>query len=66
MWTVVYMAYDENIVKSICAMLRQNKILVNIRETKQDTEDTNSCYEILVPDAEVSQSQELIFEREIN
>lgn len=64
MWTVVYMSAKHDCVQQIIALLKQNDILIKIREIcEADGED--SFFEILVPDAEVSKAQEIIFETEI-
>ena len=66
MWTVVYMAADKELINSVCAMLKQNEIILKLRAVKKADENNGTCYEILVPDAEVEKAQELIFEAEIN
>ncbi len=64
MWTVVYMSAKRDCVQQVIALLKQNDILIKIHEICE-TDSEDSFFEILVPDAEVSKSQEIIFESEI-
>ena len=66
MWTVVYMASDEDMINSVCFMLKDNEIIFRCRQIEKTKTPEDMCYEILVPDAEVFKAQELIFEAEIN
>ena len=66
MWTLVYMAADKGMIDDICSVLEESKIIFRLREVDKEETCDDTCYEILVPDAEVFKAQELIFELEIN
>ena len=66
MWTLVYMAADENMIDDICTILEKNEIIYRLRKADNVDDSDSVCYEILVPDAEVFKAQELILELEIN
>ncbi len=66
MWTLVYMAADKLMINDICSVFEKNEIIFRLREADNAEVCEDTCYEILVPDAEVFKAQELIFELEIN
>ena len=65
MWTIVYMAANFELVNKVNSMLKENKILTKVRKLEKINEEEHSYYEILVPDAELTEAQGIIIEFEI-
>lgn len=53
MWTVVYIAQNENAAQSLQNALEQQGLLVRLRPVSREED---GCYEVLVPEAEVSEA----------
>ncbi|MBO5060837.1 MAG: hypothetical protein J6C82_07985 [Clostridia bacterium] len=58
MWTVIYMAKDENDVSLLKKALKDNNIISMVRKDDE-------YFEILVPSQEVSQAHSIIIDTEI-
>lgn len=65
MWTVVYVAQKSQEVSKIKLILDENKIISRVRRGNDLTDEEGTCYEIMVPSAELSQAQDLILEFEM-
>ena len=63
MWTVIYMAQNKDIVKQIREIIENKKIITKLRSLRKSEEDY--CYEILVPESEVSVAHGCILEAEL-
>lgn len=61
MWIVVYVSASRNSAQKVAKALADNEIISRLRHT--DKEDT--CFEVLVPQAELASAQELIFDNEL-
>ncbi len=59
MWTVVYIAQNQEAAQSLRSALETGGILVRLRPVSQ-AED--GCYEVLVPEAEVSEAHGIIID----
>lgn len=62
MWMVVYVSHAKDIVDKLVGALRENKIISRVRRVKNDE---GGCFEVLVPQTELDQAQDLIFENEL-
>lgn len=62
MWTVVYVSQTEEKALSLAELFTANKIISRIHNAGCNTE--NGCYEVLVPQTELTEAQDLIFENE--
>lgn len=58
MWTVIYMAKDENYVSLLKAVLGDNKVMAMVRHV-------DDYFEILVPSQEVALAHNIIIDTEI-
>ena len=65
MWTVVYVAQKAQEVSKIKLILDENKIISRVRRGNELADEEGTCYEIMVPSAELSQAQDLILEFEM-
>ena len=65
MWTVVYVAQKSQEVSKIKLILDENKIISRVRRGNDLTDEEGTCYEIMVPAAELSDAQDLILEFEM-
>lgn len=63
MWTVVYMAQNEQSAFGVQQLLEKNDLIVKMRSLK-DEESVSDCYELLVPEAEVQQALSLIIDKD--
>ena len=64
MWTVVYMAQSREILDAIQAALDEAEILYRIKPVVVESESEETCFEILVPEAEVEQAHNIIIDIE--
>ncbi|MFA6308709.1 MAG: hypothetical protein WC677_03045 [Clostridia bacterium] len=62
MWTVVYMAQNEEMVLVLKDLLANEGILVKIRPISKNVENNDNYFEILVPEAEVEEAHSVIIE----
>ena len=66
MWTVVFMSQDKSKVDRILKLLEDSKIITMMRTSNEDDFNTDSIYEILVPQTELETAQDIIFDSELN
>lgn len=59
MWIVVYVTQAEETADKLAQSLAENSIISRIRKTQ-----SGGGFEVLVPQSEISQAQDLIFELE--
>lgn len=64
MWTVIYMAQNKDAVDKLRRLLESYDIIVKIRPIDKSGED-DCCYEVLVPDSEVSQAHEILIDAQL-
>lgn len=64
MWIVIYLVKGPEAVKRLGALLDSNGILFMTRQKTNDEEIDSVFYEILVPQTEVAEAQNLIIENE--
>lgn len=62
MWTVVYVSQTEDKALSLAELFEANKIISRIHNA--GNEENSGCYEVLVPQTELTAAQDLIFENE--
>ncbi len=60
MWIVVYMSASKDNTERLTRVLEDNKIISRIRSNKEQ-----SCFEVLVPQSELTSAQDLIFDNEL-
>lgn len=65
MWTVVYVAQKSQEVLKIKSILDENSIISRVRQGNDLPEEEGTCYEIMVPQGELSLAQDLILEFEM-
>lgn len=65
MWTVVYVAQKSQEVFKIKSILDENSIISRVRQGNALPEEEGTCYEIMVPQGELSLAQDLILEFEM-
>lgn len=65
MWTVVYTAYDNEALHSICELLDKNGIICRIGSAADNSSEDGAYYNVLVPSAEVSAAHALILDDEL-
>ncbi len=66
MWTVVYMAQDKDLIERLQKLLENQNILVMVRPIKNEGgDDSECCYEVLVPESEVEQTHNIIIDAEL-
>ena len=63
MWTVVYMAQNRETANRLEAILTGEGILVKIRPISKNPDQSDSCFEILVPEAEVEEAHGVMIEQ---
>lgn len=61
MWIVVYVSASKYNVEKLVKALEENNIISRVRPTNSN----KNCFEVLVPQTELSIAQELIFEEEL-
>ncbi|MDD6485159.1 MAG: hypothetical protein PUF72_11430 [Clostridiales bacterium] len=59
MWIVVYVTQSEEEAHALASRFTKNGIISRIRKT-----GGGGCFEVLVPQSELSEAQDLIFELE--
>ncbi len=65
MWTVVYVAQRSQEIFRIKDILDKNEIISRVRQSNNSDEESGTCYEIMVPAAELAPAQNLIIDSEI-
>lgn len=65
MWTVVYISQSTKTAQKLIDALSQNGIISKLRRARGEAEDKCGCYEVLVPNTELSVAQDLIIENEL-
>lgn len=63
MWTVVYIAQSKEIATRLQDILQKEGLLVKIRPISKNEENGDNYYEVLVPEAEVSEAHSIIIEK---
>lgn len=63
MWTVVYMAQNKETAQRLYDILLQEGLLVRLRPINKKADNPDNYYEILVPQAEVSEAHNIIIEK---
>lgn len=61
MWIVVYVSANKSNAEKLVKVLGDNKIISKLRCTNKD----HNCFEVLVPQSELSSAQDLIFDNEL-
>lgn len=61
MWIVVYISASKNNAEKLVKVLEENKIISKLR----CTDKSKGCFEVLVPQSELSSAQDLIFDNEL-
>lgn len=62
MWTVVYVSQTEKRARALTELLGLNKIISRVHNSGSGAD--GGCYEVLVPQTELTLAQDLIFENE--
>ena len=65
MWTVVYVSQKAEEIYKIKSILEDNGIISRVRKDNTSDEESGTCFEIMVPSAELAVSQNLIIASEI-
>ncbi|MBR7163864.1 MAG: DUF2007 domain-containing protein [Clostridia bacterium] len=63
MWMVAYVTQSKESAERIRTLLQEAGLLVKIRSVNQSGNGQFGCYEILVPEAELSEAHEIIIEK---
>lgn len=63
MWMVAYIAQSKESAEKIRMLLQEAGLPVKIRSVNQSGNDQFGCYEILVPEAELSEAHSVIIEK---
>ncbi len=63
MWMVIYITQSKEAAEKIRLMLQEEGLPVKIRSVNPSGNDQYGCYEILVPEAELSEAHSLIIDR---
>ncbi len=63
MWMVAYIAQSKESAEKIRTLLQEAGLPVKIRSVNQSGNDQFGCYEILVPEAELSEAHGVIIEK---
>ncbi len=61
MWLTVFVSHNEEQVKKLLSVLRANNIITKVIRRKSD----EIYYEVYVPQSELEDAQNLIFEEEL-
>ncbi len=64
MWVVIYLVKGYESVKRLTGLLDESGILVMTRQKTDEEDKSSAFYEILVPQTEVAQAQDIIIENE--
>ncbi len=62
MWTVVYMAQNEETVMKLKELLTNEGVLVKIRPIAKNQENNDNYFEVLVPESEIEEAHSIIIE----
>lgn len=66
MWTVIYMAKNDEALHNVCVLLDKNSIIYRAMPVScTEADGTDAYYDILVPSAEVSAAHALILDEEL-
>lgn len=66
MWTVIYMAKNDEALQNVCGLLDNNGIIYRaVPVSCTEAEGTDAYYDVLVPSAEVSDAHALILDEEL-
>ncbi len=63
MWMVVYITQSKESAEKIRTLLQEAGLPVKVHSASQSGNDQFGCYEILVPEAELSQAHDIIIEQ---
>lgn len=61
MWIVVYVSANKEHAEKLVNVLESNEIISKLR----CTDNEQNCFEVLVPQSELAQAQDLIIENEL-
>jgi hypothetical protein len=62
MWTVVYMAKGKKLAEKVSVIIKQEGVLVKIQPISKNVEEEEAYFEVLVPEAEVEEAHNIIYE----
>ena len=62
MWTTVYMTQNIDTARAMREKIEESQIIVMMRSIKLEDKAVESCYEILVPSAELRQALDIIID----
>lgn len=65
MWTILYVSQSLETAKKLSDTLLNNDIASKMRRARGTDADTCDCYEVLVPNTELSAAQDLLIENEL-
>ena len=60
MWTVIYIAQTKEQAEKIRDLLKNAGVLVKMRGVNQSENEKFGCYEIMVPESEMSEAHDII------
>lgn len=63
MWMVVYVTQSQETAEKVRMLLQETGLPVKIRSVNQSGNAKFGCYEILVPEAELSEAHNVIIEK---
>lgn len=63
MWTVVYIAQSGDVATKLQDVLQKEGLLVKTRPITKNMESGDNYFEVLVPEAEVSEAHSIIIEK---
>ena len=66
MWTVVFVSQNKTKIDQMLAVFDKKEILTMLKVSSEDDYGEGTSYEILVPQTELEQAQEIIFDIEAN
>ncbi|MCK9216642.1 MAG: glutamate decarboxylase [Firmicutes bacterium] len=64
MWTVIYIAHNRKKAEAIKEHLTDEGMLVKIQSVGKKIEKEYGCFEILVPESEAEEAQNILYEIE--
>lgn len=64
MWTVVYMTQDGKNANKVAELLAENNLIYKVRPVG-NSDETDSCYEVLVPETEINEAHSIIIENNL-
>jgi len=62
MWVVVYMAHNKELADNILDLLSKEGIMYKLKPVYKNVAPENNCYEILVPQIEAREVQNILME----